>query len=258
MSTIIFPSPIFGPVHSRRLGISLGINVCPGDGKICSFDCIYCEIGFNADTRPHQKMPSRGLIRTMLREKLEKMKAEGKLPDTLTFSGNGEPTGHPEFSEIVDDVLKLRDEYCPKAKVSVLTNAFLITHQPIFDALLKVDNAELKLDTVDEEYIERVDRPNAALHLDKILEAMERFGNRAIIQTMFLHGSFDGKRVDNVDEKYVGPWLDAVEKIGPRLVTIYTIDRDTPAHDLQKATHEELDAIAERVRARGLTCQVSY
>ena len=175
MSTIIFPSPIFGPVHSRRLGISLGINVCPGDGKICSFDCIYCEIGFNADTRPHQKMPSRGLIRTMLREKLEEMKAEGKLPDTLTFSGNGEPTGHPEFSEIVDDVLKLRDEYCPKAKVSVLTNAFLITHQPIFDALLKVDNAELKLDTVDEEYIERVDRPNAALHLDKILEAMERF-----------------------------------------------------------------------------------
>ena len=192
MSTIIFPSPLFGPVHSRRLGISLGINVCPGDGKICSFDCIYCEIGFNADTRPHQKMPSRGLIRTMLREKLEEMKAEGKLPDTLTFSGNGEPTGHPEFSEIVDDVLKLRDEYCPKAKVSVLTNAFLITRQPIFDALLKVDNAELKLDTVDEEYIERVDRPNAALHLDKILEAMERFGNRAIIQTMFLHGSFDG------------------------------------------------------------------
>ncbi len=258
MSTVIYPSPVFGPVHSRRLGLSLGINVCPPDGKICSFDCIYCECGLNAEHRAKEKMPSRERIRETLRETLLKMKAEGKLPDTLTFSGNGEPTGHPEFPGVLDDVLALRDEFCPEAKVSVLTNATRITRPEIFAALLKADNPLLKLDTVDPDFIRRADRPNAHYDVEEILKAMQAFGNRAIIQTIFMRGSADGLSMDNTGDEYVTPWLEAVKKIGPKLVTIYTIDRETPRKTLEKAPREVLDAIAERVKAAGLAVQVSY
>lgn len=258
MATIIYPSPIFGPVHSRRLGLSLGINVCPPDGKICSFDCIYCECGFNADFRPKSKMPSRGLIARRLEETLLEMRKAGKLPDTMTFSGNGEPTGHPDFPGIVDDTLALRAKYCPATQVSVLTNATRITKPEIFESLLKVDNALLKLDTVDPDYIALVDRPNGHYRIEEILERMKAFGPRAIIQSMFLRGSFEGRSVDNTTERYVGPWLKAIGEIRPKLVTIYTIARETPDHDLRKAPAESLDAIADRVRALGIAAQVSY
>ena len=258
MPTILYPSPIFGPVHSRRLGLSLGINVCPPDGKICSFDCVYCECGLNEQFRPKSRMPSRGRIRSELEAKLASMRSEGSLPDTLTFSGNGEPTGHPEFPGIVADTLALRDAYCPAAKVSVLTNAVRITRDDIFRALLTVDNALLKLDTVDPEYIELVDRPNARYDLPEILSRMEEFGSRAIIQTMFLRGTFRGTSVDNVSERYVGPWLEELGRIRPKLVTIYTIARDTPEAGLLKASPADLDGIAALVRALGLEAQVSY
>ena len=162
MSTMLFPSPIFGPVHSRRLGVSLGINLLPADGKICSFDCIYCECGLNGSHRPHLRCPSRALVVSSLEEKLVEMAADGVKPDNLTFAGNGEPTSHPEFPAIVDDVIALRNRFAPSAKISVLTNASHILKPAIFEALLKVDNPLLKLDTVDPDYIRRVD-PTAAM-----------------------------------------------------------------------------------------------
>ena len=172
MSTILFPSPIFGPVHSRRLGVSLGVNLLPADGKLCSFDCIYCECGLNGQHRPELRMPTREAVREALRAKLESMKAEGVLPDTITFSGNGEPTSHPDFEGIIDDTLALRDEYAPKSQVSVLTNATHIVRNGVFRALLRVDNALLKLDTVDEDYIHLVDRPTSRYDLPKLIERM--------------------------------------------------------------------------------------
>ena len=162
MATIIYPSPIFGPVKSRRLGISLGINLLPGDGKVCTFDCIYCECGFNADHRTGSRLPSRHEVAKALEKKLEEMSLRGEKPDVLTFAGNGEPTIHPEFDGIIDDTLLLRDKYAPTAKVSVLTNATLITRKKVFDALCKIDNNILKLDTVDPAYIGRIDRPHLA------------------------------------------------------------------------------------------------
>lgn len=258
MSTILFPSPVFGPVHSRRLGISLGINLMPTDGKICSFDCIYCECGLNAGHRPHLRMPTRAAVHAALEKKLVEMAAKGELPDTLTFAGNGEPTGHPEFAQIIDDVIELRRRYCPKAKISVLTNATHILKAHVFEALLRVDNPLLKLDTVDLDYIRLVNRPQAAYDLHALIERMRAFKGECLIQTMFLKGSWQGKDVNNTTEHYVGPWLEVVRSIGPKLVTIYTIDRETPDKELQKATHEELDRIAERVREAGLECTVSY
>ena len=280
MSTIIYPSPIFGPVHSRRLGISLGINLLPADGKVCSFDCIYCECGFNEDHRPTLPLPTREEVAAKLEEKLQQMTAEGQLPDVLTFAGNGEPTCHPHFAEIIDDVIRLRDQYCPKAKVSVLSNSTMIHRQTVHDALMKVDNNILKLDTVDPIYINKVDHPNGTYDVNLIIDRLKAFNGHVIIQTMFMRGEVrrqetgdrsqeSGVRrletgvrsqesVDNTGEEYVGPWLEAVKAIKPQQVMIYTIDRETPTQGLLKATHEQLDGIRDRVIAAGIPCTASY
>lgn len=258
MSTVIYPSPIFGPIHSRRLGISLGINLMPADGKVCTFDCIYCECGFNADRRPAQQRPSREYVRQALEEQLRRMQAEGPSPDVLTFAGNGEPTTHPDFAGIIDDTLALRDRYFPAAKVSVLSNATLIGRPAVAAALRRVDNNILKLDTVSADYIARVNRPTGAYDVEGIVEQMAAFGGQAIVQTLFMKGQSEGRDVDNTGDAYVLPWLEAVRRIAPRMVMIYTIDRETPDHGLLKATPAELDRIAGLVRAAGLEVSVSY
>ena len=266
MSTVIYPSPIFGPVHSRRLGISLGINLLPADGKVCSFDCIYCECGFNRDHRPTLPLPTPKQVSQKLEEKLQEMTASGQLPDVLTFAGNGEPTCHPQFAEIIDDTIRLRDKYCPKAKVSVLSNSTMIHRQSVHDALMRVDNNILKLDTVDPIYINKVDRPNTAYDVQQIIERMKAFNGHIIIQTMFMRGTISSMvngqwsmvNVDNTGEAFVEPWLKAVKEIKPQQVMIYTIDRETPAQGLLKATHEQLDAIRDRVIAAGIPCTASY
>ena len=258
MSTIIYPSPIFGPVHSRRLGISLGINLLPADGKVCSFDCIYCECGFNEDHRPSLPLPTREEVAEKLEQKLQTMVEEQQLPDVLTFAGNGEPTCHPHFAEIIADTIRLRNQYCPKAKVSVLSNSTMIHRQAVHDALMLVDNNILKLDTVDPIYINKVDHPNGTYDVNTIIERMKAFNGHLIIQTMFMRGECNGESVDNTGEAYVAPWLEAVKDIKPRQVMIYTIDRETPTQGLLKATHEQLDQIRDRVIAAGIPCTASY
>lgn len=259
MSTIIYPSPIFGPIRSRRLGVSLGINLLPGDGKVCTFDCIYCECGLNADRRPKQKLPTRSEVAMALEQKLQQMQAEGVAPDVLTFAGNGEPTAHPDFAGIISDTLALRDRYFPRAKVSVLTNGTRIGHAEVFEALRLVDNNIVKLDTVDADYIARVDRPVGRYDLPHLLERMQAFAGRCVVQTLFMKGVDDqGVSVDNTSDQYVLPWLDAVERIAPREVMIYTIDRETPMQGLRKATPAELDHIVERLRQRGIKASASY
>ena len=239
MSTILFPAPIFGPVHSRRLGVSLGVNLMPADGKLCSFDCVYCECGFNKPSHSGSKRPSREQVKTDLEKQLQKMVEEGRLPDVITFAGNGEPTLHPDFAGIIDDTIALRDRYCPQAKVSVLSNATMAFKPDVRDALLKVDNNILKLDTVDPDDL-------AAFH------------GKVIVQTMFLKGKYQGRDVDNTGDYYVTPWLKALEKIKPEAVMVYTIDRETPAHELLKATPDELDAIVARIKALGIDASASY
>lgn len=258
MSTIIFPSPIFGPIHSRRLGISLGINLLPDDGKICTFDCIYCECGLNATRRSHKPFPTREEVAISLEAKLIEMKREGIEPDVLTFAGNGEPTIHPHFPEIIEDTIVLRDRLCPNAKVSVLTNATQITKEKVFEALKLVDNNILKLDTINIDFINIVDRPNAAYDLTKIIERMKAFDGKAVIQTMFLKGCIDGKSINNTGDEYVIPWIETIKEIAPREVMIYTIDRETPVDGLIKASHEELDRIVEMLKREGIKAGASY
>jgi len=256
--TVIYPSPIFGPVHSRRLGVSLGINLLPADGKVCSFDCIYCECGFNADHRAKKPLPTREEVRSALEAKLQEMQQNGPAPDVLTFAGNGEPTLHPRFPEIIADTLELRDRYFPFAKVSVLSNATMIARPEVRMALAKVDNNILKLDTIDADYIHLTDRPVGKYSVEEIIGNMKAFDGNCIIQTMFMKGTYEGKDLNNTTDDFVLPWLEQVKEIAPRQVMIYTIDRETPAHGLQKATHEELNRIGELVRETGIPCSVSY
>ena len=258
MSTIIYPSPIFGPVRSRRLGVSLGINLLPADGKVCTFDCLYCECGFNATHRAKEKLPTRDEVYRALENKLQSMAAGNEFPDVLTFAGNGEPTIHPEFAGIIDDTMKLRDQYCPKARISVLTNATQITKEAVFEALCKVDNNILKLDTTDNKYISFLDRPTGRYNLSDIIERMKAFNGKAIIQTMFLKGKVDGVDVNNTGDSYVLPWIEVVKEIAPRKVMIYTIDRETPQQGLQKATHKELDRIVAMLEKEGIKASASY
>jgi len=259
MSTIIYPSPIFGPIHSRRLGVSLGINLLPPDGKLCSFDCIYCECGYNADFKAKQPLPTREEVKNALESRLKDMQENGPKPDVFTFAGNGEPTLHPHFPEIINDTIELRDKYFPDAKVSVLSNSTLIFKENVRNALMLVDNNILKLDTIDMDYIKEVDRPMGKYDVNRIIDNMKKFNGHIIIQTMFMKGlSPNGVNVDNTSDKYVLPWLEVVKNINPEQVMIYTIDRETPDQRLLKATPEELDRIASLIKKEGLSVSVSY
>ena len=255
---IVFPSPIFGPIHSRRLGISLGINLMPADGKICTFDCIYCECGFNADHRPHLPRPTRREVAESLEEQLRRMQDEGTRPDVLTFAGNGEPTAHPDFAAIIDDTISLRDQFCPEAKVSVLSNATMALRPEVHRALSRVDNNILKLDTVSPDYIRLVDRPTGHYDVQAVIEALCAFKGQVIVQTMFMKGQHNGQSVDNTTDNHVLPWLETLRRIAPERVMVYTIDRATPATGLLKASPGELDAIAEKVRQAGIEVEVAY
>lgn len=257
--TVLFHSTIFGPIHSRRLGTSLGINLLPSDGKVCSFDCLYCEAGFNSQGAGKSGLPSVDKVLSDLESKLKEMKEKGENLDVITFSGNGEPTLHPRFPEIVDGVLALRDRYFPKAKVSVLTNSTRIFTPEVAAALKRVDNNILKLDSAVEATMRLIDRPNDPdFTVKRVLEGLRQFEDTGIIQTMMLRGTHEGHPVDNTSEEEVSALIDAYRHIRPASVMLYSLDRSTPAEQLVKVSKEELEDIAARIReATGLPVTVS-
>lgn len=258
MSTSLFNDIIFGPVHSRRLGLSLGVNLLPVDAKLCNFDCIYCECGWNAGHRGVRRFNAREDVRRLLALQLEKMVAAGTPPDVITFAGNGEPTMHPDFESVIDDTLALRDRLCPSAKVSVLSNATMIGRESVRRALSRVDNNILKLDSAFDETVRLMNAPQQAEYgVERTVEAMKLFGGRMILQTMFLRGRVGDRIVDNTTEEEVGAWLDVVRRISPQRVMVYTIDRDTPLDTLEKIPVGELRRIAARVEALGIECSVA-
>ena len=259
MSTILYDQIVFGPIHSRRLGISLGMNLLPTDGKVCSFDCLYCECGFNKDRKTNHRLPTREEVREALRERLTRMQAEGIAPDVITFAGNGEPTLHPDFESIIADTIATRDAFFPKAKIAVLSNATQLHKESVVRALSRVEDNILKFDSILDSRIQQLDRPNQpGFCFARLLEQLKQFNGNLIIQTMFLKGEFEGQSVNNMSEEEVAGWLQALQEIAPKQVMIYTIDRETPAQGLQKATHEELDGIADRARKAGFDVTVSY
>lgn len=258
MSTILFDKIIFGPIQSRRLGVSLGINLLPADGKLCSFNCIYCECGLNEDRRTHSKLPTRAEVKEALVQKLTSMQVEGIMPDVITFAGNGEPTVHPEFGYIIEDTIATRNHFFPEAKIAVLSNATMLHKESVFQALNKVDDNILKLDSVLDSRIQQLNVPNSpAFTFESLLKYLCRFEGNLIIQTMFLKGELNGESVDNTTGQEIEGWLEALKQISPKQVMIYTIDRETPVKDLRKVSKADLETIAERARKEGFDVSVS-
>lgn len=256
--TVLFHSTVFGPIHSRRLGTSLGINLAPDDGKVCTFDCIYCEAGYNRQGTGTTGLATREKLEDDLRRKLAEMHAAGMKLDVITFSGNGEPTINPDFPAIVDTVIALRDEYYPKAKVSVLTNSTRIFNPAVAAALDKVDNNILKLDSAVEETMRLIDNPTErSFTVAKAVEGLCRFAGTGIIQTMLLRGKHNGKVVDNTTDAEIDALIEAYQRIKPREVMLYSLDRSTPEENLAKVEHDELERIADRIRRAGITVAVS-
>lgn len=259
MQTVLFHDTIFGPIHSRRLGTSLGVNLSPVDGKVCTFDCLYCEAGYNAQGPGKAGLPARAEVRRLLEEKLGAMRAAGQHLDVITFSGNGEPTVHPDFPGIIDDVIALRDRYFPDVKISVLTNSTAIARPGVAEALDRVDNNILKLDSAVPDTVMALDRPTSpAFNVEKLIAGLGRFSGKGIIQTMLTRGTHDGRTVDNTTAAEVDALIAAYRRIRPASVMLYSIDRQTPEHSLQKVPREELQAVAARITAEtGIPVQVA-
>jgi len=258
MATFLFDKIIFGPVKSRRLGVSLGINLLPTNVKVCSFDCIYCECGWTPKKYEEKAiLPTRIEVREKLEIMLTKMRADKQFPDVITFAGNGEPTLHPEFAGIIDDTIELRNKITPNARIAVLSNASMLHKKPVSNALLKIKDNIQKLDSAFEETVKLMDCPNGNFDLNKVVEQLIAFNGKVIIQTMFVRGSFKGNKIDNTTEKEISAWLELLKKINPLQVMIYTIARDTPIETLEKVPIEELNSIADQVKKLGIDIQVS-
>lgn len=258
MVTVLFHSTIFGPIHSRRLGSSLGINLSPNDGKICSFDCVYCEAGYNSQGAGSTGLPKREDVRSQLEAKLKSMIDAGEHLDVITFSGNGEPTLHPQFGAIIDDTIALRDKYFPNVKISVLSNSTRLTDPQVVEGLKKVDNNILKLDSAINSTMQLIDQPAIpSFTCERVIEDIAQFSGQCIVQTMFLRGQHNGQKIDNTTTEEINALIEAYRRIQPRQVMIYSIDRKTPEQQLEKVPREELEIIAEKVRAEGFDVTVS-
>jgi len=258
MAGFLFDKLVFGPVYSRRLGVSLGVNLLPVDNKYCNFNCIYCECGWTENPGNQIRLPKREDFRLQLEKKLIEIQGTVNEPDAITFAGNGEPTIHPEFAEIIDDTIELRNKWAPTAAISILSNASMLHKPKVRAALRKVDKNIQKLDTGIEATFQLLNQPVGKLSLDKIIDKLRSFEGKLIIQTLFVRGNYGGHFIDNTSPEEVSAWLEIVKKIKPEYVMLYPIDRGTPAKGLEKIAEDELKKIAEKVNAVGIKTEVYY
>ena len=250
---MLFNEIAYGPIHSRRLGVSLGMEIMPLEHKLCTFNCVYCECGWNEPVT-HPQLPTRAEVKAALEAKLQ---AVGAI-DVITFSGNGEPTLHPDFLGIIEDTCALRDRYCPKAKVSVLSNSTQLGRPDVVKALRLCDNRILKLDAATDEMMRRIDLPvNENLRVQTIMEWLKQFEGDFILQTCFLRGAHNGQPIDNTTDEELAAWYEAVEVLRPKQIMIYVIDRKTPEERLSKIPREQMEAIAAPLIAKGFDVSIS-
>jgi len=259
MAGILFDEIVFGPVKSRRFGVSLGINLLPLHGKLCSFNCVYCECGLTNESKKEKLVLfSASEINASLQSRFEALKSGGLDPDNITFAGNGEPTLHPDFETIIDNTIRLRDEFFPKAMITVLSNATRLDRPTVKRALLRIDNNVLKLDAGTNTTFQAINRPTFPIALESIIQELKNFEGNLVIQTMLIRGEVDGKQVDNTTEAELTLWLKHIREINPKLVMLYPIDRQTPYQTLEKVPEAEFQALAARIETLGIKAEVFY
>ena len=250
---MLFDSIVYGPIRSRRLGVSLGVNLMPTTAKLCTFDCVYCECGWNQPIS-HPQLPTREQVRDALESQLLTLDVQ---PDVITFSGNGEPTLHPDFLGIIQDTCALRDQYCPNAKVSVLSNSTQLGRKDVVEALLLCDNRILKLDSAIDTTMQLIDKPvNQHLTVAQIVQWLSLFEGNFTLQTCFLRGEYEGRVIDNTTPEELSAWYQIVDILHPKQVMIYVIDRATPLQTLSKVPTEEMEAIAAPLVKEGFKIQI--
>ena len=247
-----FDDIVFGPIFSRRLGTSLGINILPSKGKLCNFDCIYCECGWNKDGVGDKRFPTYAEVEVAMTERIGALAAEEVKVDSITFSGNGEPTMNPDFAEIIDLTLRLRDTYYPEAKVSVLSNATLIGREHVFNALKKIDNPIMKIDAFSDALVQKMNKPVGVYHIEEVVNNLKRFDGNFILQTMFLKS----KDFDATTPEALNGWMNIVRQLRPREIMVYTIDRQTPDKSLEKYTIEEMTDFVQPLLDEGFKIQI--
>lgn len=258
MGTFLFDAPVFGPVNSRRLGVSLGVNLLPKDGKVCSFNCLYCECGLNEERRsPNNTLPSRSEVKEKLEARLSQMKADEQELNVITFAGNGEPTMHPDFLQIIEDTIALRDQFFPEVKISVLSNAAHLSKESVISTLKLIDNNILKLDSAVEATFRSINSPNGDITLDSIIPNLSKFKKGVIIQTLFCFGRYNNVDFDNTTEEEVLALIEAYKLIQPDRIMIYSLSRDTPVESINRIEKEKLELIADKLRASGFTVEVA-
>ena len=259
MSGKLFDEIVFGPVKSRRFGVSLGINLLPLHGKMCSFNCVYCECGLNEESRKERHILfSAAEINASLQSRFKALKSGGLDPDNITFAGNGEPTLHPEFEAIIENTIELRDAFFPKALITVLSNATRLDRDNVKRALLRIDNNVLKLDAGSNAIFQAINRPTYPVTLEKIVQELTSFGGDLVIQTMLIRGGVEGKYVDNTTDEELALYLQHLREINPKLVMLYPIDRQTPYRTLEKVPEAEFKALADRIEMMGFKAEVFY
>ncbi len=242
---------IYGPINSRRLGRSLGLNILPSGRKLCPFNCVYCQYGWTKfhTTRPgpELKLPSAKEVKDALREALAAMSV---LPAYITFSGNGEPTLHPDFGEIVEEVKAVRDEFAAGAKTAVLSNSALVFEEPVRKALSRLDLRIMKLDCGSADVFKRYNQPCRGVSLEAISDGLAGLDD-VIIQALFCSG-----QSGNMDSENIEAWIERLKKIQPALVQLYTADRSYPGNHLKPATDGELNMIKELVEQAGISIHI--
>ncbi len=251
---MLFSSIIYGPIRSRRLGVSLGVNLMPTNAKLCTFDCVYCECGWNQPVS-HPQLPTREQVRDALNSQLSTLNSQ---LDVITFSGNGEPTLHPDFLGIIQDTCALRDKFCPQAKIAVLSNSTQLGREEVQQALRLCDNRILKLDSAIDTTMRLIDKPvNQQLTVSQIVDYLRDFNGDFTLQTCFLRGEYQGKIIDNTTPEELQAWYNMVEYLHPKQVMIYVIDRATPLKTLEKIPANQMEDIAAPLREKGFEVIVS-
>jgi wyosine [tRNA(Phe)-imidazoG37] synthetase (radical SAM superfamily) len=258
MPVFLFDKIVFGPVRSRRLGISLGINLLPLDSKLCNFNCIYCECGWTPGrTGNNHVFHRRELVSKELEKMLEDISNNNEDLDVITYAGNGEPTMHPDFEGIIDDTIRIRDKYFPRVRIAVLSNATLIHKESVYRALNRIEDNILKLDSAIPETIKILNNPKGKFDIDSFIKNLSNFAGMVNIQTMFVRGSYKGQQIDNTTDVELAALIKALHQIKPRQLMIYSIARDTPAPDLIKVSKCELEKIGQIFEKEGFKVHIS-